>query len=92
MSLTRSYLLVPALAFTVTAAQAAIINVPGDQPNIQAGINAANRFDEVVVAPGTYFEDIDFLGKAITVRSVGGPTVTDLPPFYVPVVMRVGTG
>ncbi len=29
-----------------------------------------------VVAPGTYFEIIDFLGKAITLRSSGGPEVT----------------
>ncbi len=46
-----------------------IINVPGDQPTIQAGINAATGGDEVVVAPGTYVENINFLGKAITVRS-----------------------
>ncbi len=56
--------------------QAAIINVPGDEPTIQAGIDAAMNGDEVVVAPGTYFEIIDFLGKAITLRSSDGPDVT----------------
>jgi hypothetical protein len=59
-------------------AQAVVINVPDDQPTIQAGINAAvSGVDEVVVAPGTYPEAIDFLGKAITVRSASGdPTDT----------------
>ena len=61
----------------VTSSSAAIINVPGDQPTIQDGINAAvSGVDEVVVAPGVYFETINFLGKAITVRSSGGAGVT----------------
>ena len=50
-------------------ATAADINVPADQPTIQAAIVAANPGDVVIVAPGTYLEAIDFLGKAITVRS-----------------------
>jgi len=59
------------------AASGATINVPGDQPTIQDGINAAvSGVDEVVVADGTYSENIDFSGKAITVRSVNGPAVT----------------
>ncbi|MHC4159045.1 MAG: right-handed parallel beta-helix repeat-containing protein, partial [Planctomycetota bacterium] len=41
--------------------------------NIQAGINDVNDGDVVIVSPGTYTgpgnRDIDFLGKAITVRS-----------------------
>jgi hypothetical protein len=46
------------------------IAVPGDFPTIQAGINAAQNGDEVVISPGTYFENINFTGKDITVRSV----------------------
>ncbi len=46
-----------------------IINIPADQPNIQAGINAATDGDTVLVADGTYIENIDFRGKAITVAS-----------------------
>ena len=50
-------------------ATAADINVPADHATIQAAIVAANPGDVVIVAPGTYPEAINFLGKAITVRS-----------------------
>jgi hypothetical protein len=49
---------------------------PGD--SIQDAIDGAVDNDEVVVEPGTYNEAINFLGKAITVRSVAGPGVTIL--------------
>jgi len=47
-----------------------IINVPADQPTIQEGIVAAAETDTVLVAEGTYYENIDFIGKAITVASI----------------------
>ncbi len=37
---------------------AAIIHVPGDQPTIQGGIEAASNWDTVLVAPGTYSENV----------------------------------
>jgi hypothetical protein len=49
---------------------AQIINVPGDYQTIQQGIDAASTwFDTVLVAPGTYYENISFNGKRITVAS-----------------------
>ena len=55
---------------------AAIIHVPGDQPTIQKGINAASDGDTVLVADGIYTgggnKNLDFGGKAITVTSENG--------------------
>jgi len=45
------------------------IHVPADYATIQAAINAANSGDIVLVAEGTYYENINFMGKAITVAS-----------------------
>jgi hypothetical protein len=59
-----------------SATAATVIHVPGDQPTIQAAINAASNGDTVLVSPGTYTENINFNGKAITVTSTGGPKVT----------------
>ncbi len=53
-----------------------ILNVPADYATIQECIDAATHDDTCLVAPGTYFENIDFLGKDITLRSEGGPEVT----------------
>ena len=65
----------------VGSAEGAVITVKadgtGDYPTIQAAINNANEGDEVVCADGIYTgvgnRGIDFLGKAITVRSENGP-------------------
>ncbi len=62
--------------YGVAAAAQRTIHVPVDQPTIQAGINAANPGDTVLVSPGTYTENIDFMGKAITVISSAGPGTT----------------
>lgn len=52
------------------------IRVPYDQPTIQAGIDAASNSDTVMVADGTYFENVNFVGKAIVVKSENGPQRT----------------
>ena len=58
-------------------ADAATIFVPsGAAPTIQIALNIAADGDEIVVLPGTYFETLDVLGKAVTLRSEQGPEVT----------------
>jgi parallel beta-helix repeat protein len=49
---------------------AVIIRVPQDYPTIQQGIDAANGGDIVVVAPGTYYEEITLKADVI-VRGAG---------------------
>jgi predicted outer membrane repeat protein len=43
---------------------------------IQDAIDASANGDTTIVRPGTYFENIDFLGKAIIVKSEEGPDAT----------------
>ena len=47
-----------------------------DFDSIQDAIDNADVGLTILVCPGTYFENIDFLGKAIAVRSVIGPEKT----------------
>ena len=49
--------------------------MPADFGTIQAAIDDAVAGDEIVVAAGTYNENIDFLSKQFTVRSADGPLV-----------------
>ncbi len=61
---------------------------------IQDAIVASADGDTVEVAPGTYFEAIDFIGKAITLRSRDGAATTIIDATNVPIafVPDVGSG
>ena len=75
-----------------TSALAREINVPADYPTIQAAIDAAQTNDVVIVAPGTYPENINFNGKAITVRSSGGAGVTTIDGHNLDFAVTFETG
>lgn len=59
---------------------AGVVHVPGDQPTIQEGIDAAVSGDSVLVDPGVYTgignQKIEFLYKSLTLASVAGPDMT----------------
>ena len=48
---------------------ALVINVPADFATIQEAIDVASHGDEIIVSTGTYVENIDLLGKNLTLRS-----------------------
>jgi len=70
--------------YGVSPVRSAVIHVPAGQPTIQAAINASVNGDEIIVAPGTYAENINMSGKAVHLRStdpddplVVGATIID---------------
>ena len=64
------------VSFLCAGAAANTIHVPADQPTIQAAINVASSGDTILVSPGTYPENINFQGKAITVSALTPGTAT----------------
>jgi hypothetical protein len=46
------------------------IAVPQDYDTIQQAVNAAQSGDEIIVSPGLYYENVDFLNKNIQLRSL----------------------
>ena len=57
------------IGLATAPALAQIIHVPGDQPTIQAAIDVATHGDTILVDEGTYYENINFKSKPITVAS-----------------------
>ena len=53
------------------------IRVPQDYAAIRQAVDAAKAGDTIIVAPGTYYDYLDFRGKSITIRSVN-PLAPDI--------------
>lgn len=84
--------LVTSVSLFVSVARAATIHVPADQPTIQQAINVASNGDVILVSPGTYFENIDYQGKAISLRGMGGATQTIIDGSNIGPVVTFQTG
>ncbi len=89
----HGYFVLVALLLPCSASVAqSTLDVPGTYATIQAAISAAVNGDTVLVAPGTYAGPVNFLGKAITVRSSAGPFVTTISGGAGGRVVRFVTG
>jgi len=72
------------LALLVSSINSAVINVPADQPTIQAGVDAANVGDTIFVAAGTYAEyvvidkTISLIGEAENSTIIDGDNLYDV--------------
>jgi hypothetical protein len=74
-----------AMLFTICGLYSTIITINQDGTGqfsaIQDGITASENGDTILVYPGTYFENIDYIGKSITIASlemsIGNPAYRD---------------
>lgn len=78
--------------YTILSGLPASINVPADRATIQGAIDQAQDGDAIVVAPGTYRENLDFKGKAISVTSSGGAESTIIDGSYAGPVVSFTSG
>lgn len=66
------------ISSSLVVAQATLIVPSATYPTIQSAIAAAANSDTVLVLPGTYQENLDVLGKDITIRGQAGAEVTSI--------------
>ena len=65
-------------ALAAAPLRAGTLHLPGDSATIQGAIVMASSGDTILVAPGTYVETIDLLGKQLVIEGTGGAAVTTI--------------
>ncbi len=72
------WLLLMLFSSSFAAATTYVVNPEGggDFLSIQEAIEAVQTGDEILVAPATYLENIDYLGKDLAIRSIEGQQAT----------------
>src|SRR5262245_26174695 len=84
--------LIGALCGASAGALAVNLRVPQQFPTIQAALDAAADGDTVIVAPGTYVENLN-ITRPVTLRSSAGAESTTIDGGAIqPVIVAVGTG
>ena len=78
--------------FAGAAVAQSTLDVPATYPSIALAMAAAAAGDTIVVAPGTYYEAVDFLGKAVTLASSAGAPTTILDGGQANTVVRFAQG
>jgi len=67
----RRFLLIVGIVLCQSQVWAQTLYVPSEEySSIQSAIDDADNGETIIVSPGTYYENLNFLGKLITVRSV----------------------
>jgi hypothetical protein len=69
MTMVRNSFVLRSAVLLFWKASAGVLNVPSDYPTIQEAINASSDGDTVLVAPGTYTENINLRSKDIVLAS-----------------------
>ena len=89
----KIWLVMPILLLEmVGTADAMERHVPSQYSTIQSAIDATSSGDIILVEPGIYFENLNFRGKAISIQSISGPSLTAIKGNGGKVVIMGGPG
>jgi hypothetical protein len=91
-SLVRVSVALGALAVGALPAAATTWRVPRDLPTVQQALDRAVDGDVILVSPGVYRENIDFLGKAVWLQGLAGGATAVLDGGGAGPVVRLASG